>query len=204
MTEPAEAWLARLAGRLPGPLGHDLNNILAVLLGSLDLLDHQMERQDGAAPIRARTTKLRGAVTRASALAAALTALAAASGPVDPNELLSRLLPLLAVAAGSRVRITPRFAADLPAVAAEPVGLRAVLLAIAFGLRDAEIAAVTLEAAALPGALHLIWHGLPALPAAEADSIAAYLRAQNGRVALSADPPAVLLILPAGQGMAKA
>ena len=188
MTEAPSAWLARLAGTLPGPLAHDLNNILAVLIGGLDLLEPRLAADPAAG---ARLLRLHRALDRACALTAAMQALAATDMPTK----LPRLLPLLAAAAGSRAPLTADLPPDLPAPRVDPAGLRAVLLALALGMRAAA-APVTLSGAARDGRLVLCWHGLGALPPAEAPAIAAFVAEAGGSVAISAAPPAVTLTLP--------
>ncbi|MGC8470628.1 MAG: hypothetical protein ACP5NI_12030 [Acetobacteraceae bacterium] len=186
MTETPGAWLARLAGQLPGPLAHDLNNILAVLAGGLDLLEPRLSADPAAG---ARLLRLRRALDRAGALTAAMQVL-------TMTEPLYRLLPVLAAAAGSRSPIAADLPPDLPPPEADPAGLRAVLLALALGMRAAP-GPVSLSAAVRDGQWVLRWGGLGALPPTEAPAIAAFLAAAGGAVALSADPPAITLTLPA-------
>ncbi len=114
MTEAPAAWLARLAGELPGPLAHDLNNILAVLTGGLDLLEPRLAADPLAG---ARLLRLHRALDRARALTGAMQALAA----TDRATPLPRLLPSLRPRLRSRLRPThkksPRLAArvtDMP------------------------------------------------------------------------------------------
>ncbi len=188
MTEAPSAWLARLAGELPGPLAHDLNNILAVLTGGLDLLEPRLAADPAAG---ARLLRLRRALDRAHALTVAMQALAA----TDPAAPLPRLLPLLAAAAGSRAPLTADLPPDLPVPRADPAGLRAVLLALALGMRAAAVPA-TLSGEARDGRLVLCWRGLGALPPAEAPAIAAFVTDAGGSVAVSAVPPSITLTLP--------
>lgn len=188
MTEAPAAWLARLAGELPGPLAHDLNNILAVLTGGLDLLEPRLAADPLAG---ARLLRLHRALDRARALTGAMQALAAS----DRATPLPRLLPLLATAAGSRAPLTADLPPDLPVPRADPAGLRALLLALALGARAAAVP-TTLSGETRDGRLVLCWRGLGALPPAEAPAITALVADAGGSVAVSAVPPSITLILP--------
>lgn len=137
---------ARLAdlGRIAGHVAHDFNNILATLIGNLELLEHRLgTSSDDPAADRARTLIARAAasVQRAAALTSGVLALARpASGgarPIDPGALLADFADLLRATLGRRISLTLAIAPGLRLVALDPTRLRAALLVLCLNARDA-------------------------------------------------------------------
>ena len=147
---------ARLAdvGRVAGRVAHDFNNILATLMGNLELLEHRL----GASPADpaaeralALIARAGASVQRAATLTSGLLALTrpapAAAGapppggdgarPVDAGALLADLADLLRATLGRRIGLTLAIAPGLGPVALDPTRLRAALLALCLNARDA-------------------------------------------------------------------
>ena len=133
----------RVAGQIAGIVAHDFNNCLAVISGSLDLLEHRLGTGGDAPP--ANLTRLvvraRAAVQRAADLSAGLHTIShlksEGTHPVDLGPLVNGLLPLLASVVGGRVRLQTTIAPDLPLVAADPGRLTAALIALCLNAREA-------------------------------------------------------------------
>jgi len=202
-------WTVAVAGRLVGSLGHDLNNILAVVIGGLDLLERQITPLDDPprAALSARAVRLRSGVERAIALAGALRGL----GRPRPGEgrvedlaaLAMRLRPALDCAAGARVRLRLDIAPNLPRPRADPAGMRAALLALALqagaGLPEGGAAVLALGSAAVEGApgIAVRLDGV----AGHADdpdiaALATFAGEAGGALRIEQDPPALVLLLP--------
>ncbi|MGH7042712.1 MAG: sensor histidine kinase [Acetobacteraceae bacterium] len=143
MTQPQ-----RMAGRISSGVGHDINNSLAVIAGSLDLLEHRIgataeakPANPGAAGLVTLIARARNAVQRAADLAAGLHALSRLQServrPTDLEQLVAGLTPVLICVAGRRVRLRMTVAPDLSPVAVDPGRLRAALIALCLNAREA-------------------------------------------------------------------
>ncbi len=93
-------------GHLTGGLAHDFNNILGIIIGSLDLvapsIDHQPENELLAAALSAAH---RGAdITRALLAVARRRALK--PQPTEINELIDEIIPLLRQSAGKSIELS--------------------------------------------------------------------------------------------------
>jgi len=202
-------WTVAVAGRLVGGLGHDLNNMLAVVIGGLDLLDREIAPLDDPprAALSARVVRLRSAVERAVGLAGALRGLRRPRPGEDRVEdlaaLATRLRPALDCAAGARVRLRLDVAPDLPRPRADPAGMRAALLALALqaraGLPEGGAAVLALGPATMEGApgIAVRLEGV----AGHADdpdiaALAAFAREAGGALRIERDPPTLVLLLP--------
>lgn len=133
----------RMAGQVSGSVTHDFNNCLAIILGSLDLLEHRLGTgaDAPATNVMRLVVRARDAVQRAATLSAGLHALSQlkpeGTGPVDVEQLVNGILPLLGSIIGQRVRLHLTIAPDLPAVATDPGRLKAALVALCLNAREA-------------------------------------------------------------------
>jgi signal transduction histidine kinase len=132
-----------MAGRIAGDVGHDFNNCLAIVAGSLDLLEHRIAGGSEVEPSKllALIVRARDAVQRAADLAAGLHGLSRVkptpAQPTDLAVLLSALTPLLGSVAGRRVRLHIDLAPDLPPAEVDPGQLKAALIALCLNAREA-------------------------------------------------------------------
>lgn len=133
----------RMAGQIAGSVAHDFNNCLAIISGSLDLLEHRIEAEADApsANLMRLVVRARHAVQRAADLSAGLHTLShlksEGTHPIDLGPLVNGLMPLLGSVVGRRVRLQATIAPDLPLVAADPGRLKAALVALCLNAREA-------------------------------------------------------------------
>lgn len=132
-----------MAGRIASDVGHDFNNSLAIVAGSLDLLEHRINAgsETQQSKLLALISRARDAVQRAADLAAGLHALSRLRSeparPTDLGPLLAGLAPLLVTIAGRRVRLHMEVAPDLPPARVDPGRLKAALVALCLNAREA-------------------------------------------------------------------
>jgi len=130
MTTPLED-LARLAV----PVRHEVNNLLAALSGTVDIL----LRTAAGDRDRARAERLRDATARLEALLKAYLGLAAppaAAGGTDAAQILALLRPLIVLTLGPGRALEVAAAAEVPRVATAAADLQAAVLAL---VRDAAV-----------------------------------------------------------------
>jgi len=133
----------RTVGRIAGDVAHDLNNSLAIVVGSLDLLEHRIGAEAHAQQpnLLALIERARGAVQRAADLTSGLHALSRlqprAARSTDLGPLVAALMPLLAAVAGRRVQLQVVVAPDLPPVRVDPGRFKTVLVALCLNAREA-------------------------------------------------------------------
>jgi len=126
-------------GQLTGGIAHDFNNMLAVVTGSLDLLDRRTPGDDG------RAKRLISSAMEASKRAANLTKRLLAFSrqqPLDPeildiNKLVSGMSDLFRHSLGAEVRLETVVAGGIWPVFIDPNQLESVLLNLAVNARDA-------------------------------------------------------------------
>jgi signal transduction histidine kinase len=132
-----------VAGRIAGDVAHDFNNSLAIIAGSLDLLEHRIgaaaeARQQNLMPLLVRA---RDAVQRAADLTSGLHALSRlrpeAARPTDLGLLVAALMPLLGCVLGRRVRLHVAVSPDLRPARIDPGRLKAALVALCLNAREA-------------------------------------------------------------------
>ncbi len=125
-------------GQLTGGVAHDFNNILAVVLGNLELLERQpalstaaygyiKAAQSSIMKARSLTQRLLG-FSRKQALHPEL---------LNPNEALPSMLQFIERAIGANIFIRGIFKPDMPLVYVDPLQLEAALLNLALNARDA-------------------------------------------------------------------
>jgi PAS domain S-box-containing protein len=126
-------------GQLTGGIAHDFNNMLAVVIGSLDLLDRRLARSDERAQryIEAATEGAR----RASHLTQRLLAFSRQQPlqpeAIDANKLVAGMSDLLLHSIGADVRLETVLAGGLWRTHADPNQLENVVLNLAVNARDA-------------------------------------------------------------------
>ncbi|MDO9280117.1 MAG: CHASE domain-containing protein [Polaromonas sp.] len=124
-------------GQLTGGLAHDFNNMLGIIIGSLDLLASQLGANE---PAQARlnialTAALRGADLTRGLLAVARTQTVSQEA-VDLSNRLNELLPLMQHTAGKAVEVTLSLE-DKLMVEVDPGGLASTVLNLVINARDA-------------------------------------------------------------------
>ena len=126
-------------GQLTGGIAHDFNNMLAVVIGSLDLLNRRVGVSD------ARSKRYVDAAADGARRAAALTQRLLAFSrqqplkpePVDANKLVAGMSDLLRHSLGGDVRLETVLAGGLWRTHADPNQLENVILNLAINGRDA-------------------------------------------------------------------
>jgi len=116
-------------------LAHDLNNVLQVVMGNLELLKRRGEL----------IPEVVDAALQATRTAAALADRAGAIGRLrryearhmDLNRLLAELAPLLERTLGDAIRVEMKLASALPAISADPHALQLALVELATNARFA-------------------------------------------------------------------
>lgn len=128
----------RLVGQLTGGVAHDFNNVLATVLGCLELMERRIENPDRLRVLIQRATE---AVERAAELTSALAQFARRppepARALDVNDVVTRLHPLIGSALGRRVRLTTEFAPAIPPVHADLTALEAAILGCCLAARHA-------------------------------------------------------------------
>ena len=137
----------QMAGQLAAAVAHDLNNLLATILGCLELMERRFEDPDR---LKALIKRSSGAVERAASLTSRLAQFVRRQPQpktfVDVDVLIADLMPLVISALGRRVRVSAE-TSSVPAWAAvDLAGLEATLLALCMAARAAlpETGSVTL------------------------------------------------------------
>ena len=125
-------------GQLTGGISHDFNNILAVIIGNIELLRHHMPRGPYA-------DDLIDSILRAALHGRELiTQLLAFSRqrqlnprPVDINHLVNGIVRLLTRTLGSSIIVSTEAVADAGMAVVDPAALEAAIINIALNARDA-------------------------------------------------------------------
>lgn len=125
-------------GRLSGGVAHEFNNLLAAILGSVELAGRRVQEPERVLRLLAgiRQAAERGAILTAQMLTFARSR-AVSRQAIDVNQLLGGIEALLRGTAGSLVRVTFDLASDLARVEADPVQLERALLHLVMNARDA-------------------------------------------------------------------
>ena len=127
-----------VVGQITGGLAHDFNNILAVVLGNLELLHAGFDRDTVA---RERAVAAIEAVRQGRDLTGRLLAFARRQPltpcPVDLNDLLTGLADLLKSTLGNRIGLQLDLAPGLKPICVDPGQLESALLNLTLNARDA-------------------------------------------------------------------
>jgi len=127
-------------GQLTGGIAHDFNNLLQGVLGALELSERRIARGqfDGLAKYNAQAQQC---AQRAAALTHRLLAFSRRQSldprPVDANQLILAMEPLLRHTLGESIRLTFDLAADLWRTMCDPNQLDSAILNLAINARDA-------------------------------------------------------------------
>ncbi|ADX48075.1 PAS/PAC sensor hybrid histidine kinase [Paracidovorax avenae ATCC 19860] len=126
-------------GQLTGGIAHDFNNMLAVVLGSLELLDRRFAAGEPRA--RRHIDAARGGARRAAQLTQRLLAFSRRQPlspvPLDANQLVAGMSDMLRHALGGAVRLETVLAGGLWRIHADRNQLESVILNLAVNGRDA-------------------------------------------------------------------
>ncbi len=126
-------------GQLAGGVAHEFNNMLATVLGNLELLERRVPTGDPR--LKPWIERAIAAVQRGGQLTSRLLAFSRrqrlATGPIDVNALAADLATLAVSALGRRVDIVTSFGSDLWLAMADRSQLEASILNLAFNARDA-------------------------------------------------------------------
>jgi PAS domain S-box-containing protein len=126
-------------GQLTGGIAHDFNNMLAVVIGSLDLLERRIGPGDARARryVHAAAEGARRAANLTQRLLAFSRQQPLRPEPLEPNKLVAGMSDLLRHSLGSDVRLETVLAGGLWRTHADPNQLENVILNLAVNARDA-------------------------------------------------------------------
>ena len=126
-------------GQLTGGIAHDFNNMLAVVIGSLDLLNRRIGVTDARAKryVDAATDGARRAASLTQRLLAFSRQQPLKPEPVEANKLVAGMSDLLRHSLGGDVRLETVLAGGLWRTHADPNQLENVILNLAINGRDA-------------------------------------------------------------------
>lgn len=126
-------------GQLTGGIAHDFNNMLAVVMGSLDLLERRLSSDDARARryVEAAMEGARRAATLTQRLLAFSRQQPLQPKPINANRLVAGMSDLLSHSLGGEIRIETVLAAGLWQTMADPNQLENALLNLAVNARDA-------------------------------------------------------------------
>jgi signal transduction histidine kinase len=139
-----QAQKMEVVGQLTGGLAHDFNNLLTIVMGGLDIIEHQIPRLPPSRATqriaRARELALEG-VDRAAKLTQRLLAFARQQPltpqAVDVDELIGEISDLLQRTIGETIALQTITTAGLWSTLADPNQLENVLLNLVINARDA-------------------------------------------------------------------
>jgi signal transduction histidine kinase len=142
-----QAHKLQAVGQLAGGVAHDFNNMLATIMGSLELMERRVAQSEksgtpaDADRLRTLIERANGAVQRGAKLTSRLLAFSRrqrlSARPTDLNNLVAELLTLAASTLGSRVRVTTELADDLWPAMIDPSQMEAAVLNLCLNARDA-------------------------------------------------------------------
>lgn len=163
-----QAQKMEVLGQLSGGVAHDFNNMLMVLSGSTELLEHTLPRGSAAAPY---VQQIRRTIDKAAAITRQLLAFSRKQvldvKPTDLHEVLTDCEFMLPRLLGSDVQLTFQHLAAQSWMMADAAQLEQVLANLAINARDAmpnggSLTISTRNAAALPEGANSNGNGLPA------------------------------------------
>ncbi|MBV9653501.1 MAG: response regulator [Acetobacteraceae bacterium] len=133
-------------GQLAGGVAHEFNNMLATVLGNLELLERRLPEDDPR--LKSWVERAIAAVQRGAQLTSRLLAFSRrqrlSNGPIDLNLLAADLGTLAMSALGRRVEVVTAFAPKLWLAMADRSQLEAAILNLAFNAGEAMLEGGTL------------------------------------------------------------
>jgi PAS domain S-box-containing protein len=137
-TQLAQAQRMEAVGRLAGGIAHDFNNILTAISGFGELAAAELPSDH---PVAEDIGQILRASDRAAALTRALLAFSRRqvmrARPIDLNDVLEGLTPMLGRVIGEDVQLTVRLDKSLGLIMADRAQLEQVVLNLAVNARDA-------------------------------------------------------------------
>ena len=128
---------AEAVGQLTAGVAHDFNNLFAIVLGNLELID----LTNPEPKLHRRLEVIRATIERGATLTGQLLAFARRQPlvprPVDLKEMTGAMLPLLRTACGRRIEIVDEMPDHLPFALVDPAQLELAVLNLALNARDA-------------------------------------------------------------------
>ena len=126
-------------GQLTGGIAHDFNNMLAVIMGSLDLLQRRLEKgeHDVERFVKAALEGAQRAATLTQRLLAFSRQQPLEPRPLDANRLVAGMSELLGRSLGEQISIETVLAAGLWEVNVDPAQLENAILNLSVNARDA-------------------------------------------------------------------
>ncbi len=125
-------------GQLTGGIVHDFNNLLAIILGNLEIAQRRLVQ---GRPLAAEIDRALHAAERGATLAQRLLAYSRRQRfepwPTEVNELVVGILDLVRRTLGETIEVSAELGADLPEVLVDPIQLETALLNLALNSRDA-------------------------------------------------------------------
>lgn len=123
-----------VAGLMAGAVASQLNNSLAIVDGTAELLGEGVEG-DEASQVAAIRESVRDGIDLTERLASLTSSAPSEVAPVSLSVLMSRLQPLLRIAAGRQVVVEPDLPHDLPRLEACGAHLERMLITLAVEMR---------------------------------------------------------------------
>ena len=137
-TQLLQAQKVEAVGRLAGGVAHDFNNMLAVIMGNVEMA---LEGTKPGQPLHAELTEIRKAAERSSALTRQLLAFArkqaVAPRAFDLNETVEGMLKMLRRLIGEHLSLSWRPGKDAGAVRMDPSQFDQILVNLCVNARDA-------------------------------------------------------------------
>ena len=127
--------MAQELKQVESALTHDLNNLLQVIMGNLELLKRRGELLPEV--VEAALAATRHAAAMADRLAAIGRLRRQEPRSLDVNRLIAELLPLIERTAGDAIRVELKLASNLAAAIADPQSLQLALLELTTNARHA-------------------------------------------------------------------
>jgi signal transduction histidine kinase/CheY-like chemotaxis protein len=142
-----QAQKLQAVGQIAGGIAHDINNMLATIMGSLELMERRMAQSETSGTpldtdrLRTLIERANNAVQRGASLTSRLLAFSRrqrlSARPTDLNDLIDELMMLAASTLGSRVRVATELAADLWPAMVDPSQMEAAIINLCLNARDA-------------------------------------------------------------------
>ncbi|NTW48503.1 MAG: PAS domain S-box protein [Chlorobiales bacterium] len=125
-------------GRLTGGVAHDYNNLLAVILGSADILHKKLHHDE---PLDKQVVRIKASATRASSLTKKLLSFsrqkALDTKSVDLNLCIENILWIVAHTVDRRIRIVKNLMDNVPMIIGDESQIELLLLNLAMNACDA-------------------------------------------------------------------